>query len=433
MTVREPEGWETELVLIPRGKRPALIAPIAANVTTILRRHPAWAGIVAYDAFAERIITTRTPPWYMSDVSRRVAPGAWTDVDTDLLANWFARHGVNIGKREVEDGLRVAAESNRNHPVRDYLRELEWDGNQRIGTLVGSYFNGIDTPYTRGISRRWMISAIARVMRPGCQADHTLILESREQGLRKSSGFRALVPVPTWFSETPIAIGSKDSYAALHGCWIYCLDELDSIRRSDNTRTKSFLTSVRDRYRPPYGRHAQDFPRQNVFCGATNEEQYLSDATGNRRYWPARVERPADTDAIERDRDQLWAEALVAYRAEEPWWDDTSEFHDLCVAEQAKREMPDGWEAPFRAYLLAKDSGRGVTTTQILLGATDLGVGHLGRSEMMRAAAVLRRLGYTDVVQDSNGARRYRLPTAARELQATRYLARSCAEPKRMG
>lgn len=121
-------------------------------------------------------------------------------------------------------------------------------------------------------------------MDPGCQVDNTLILETPTQGERKSSALRALVPDESWFGETPIEIGNKDSYQALRGKWIYALDELDSTRRAEQTRVKSFLTARIDCYRPSYGRRTQDFPRHTIFCGSTNEENYLPDRTGNRRY-----------------------------------------------------------------------------------------------------------------------------------------------------
>ena len=184
---------------------------------------------------------------------------------------------------------------------------------------------------------------------------HAVVLG--KTGAGKTRAFRSLVPVADWYQDTGITIGDKDSYGNLRSVWIYGLDELDSLRKGDVTRIKNFLTAPRDHYRPPYGHRAQDFYRQNVFCGTTNEEQYLVDRTGNRRFWPVRIADVIDTDRIAADRDQLWAEAVVRYRAGDRWHVDTPLLRQLCTEQQADRMQRDPW-VDIIAEWLAKHGGR---------------------------------------------------------------------------
>lgn len=377
-----------------RGKK-RLVMPEPANITTILRLHPAWRGVLVYDAFAHTVRTTKPPPWDDLDAPAHLIADEWRDADTGRLINWLLRNmKLRVKPEAVERAIAVAADAQRVHPVQEYLQSLKWDRKQRLKLFASKYLGAESTVYTQTVGIKWMVAAVARIMSPGCQVDNTLILETPVQGKRKSSALRALVPNPNWFGETPIEIGDKDSYQALRGKWIYALDELDSTRRAETTKIKSFLTSRIDTYRPSYGRRTIDFPRQVIFCGSTNEESYLPDRTGNRRYWPMRIGR-ADVDAIEADRDQLWAEAFVLYKKGEKWWDDTDEFRKLCEIEQADREPEDAWLSTIEAYVRRYDDGRGVFTLDVLTKSQlQLERAHITNAHTQRCAAILRDLGY---------------------------------------
>lgn len=425
--------WTTLLKHVKRGKK-RVIARTAANVAVILRYHPRWVGVLAYDEFEEAIVTLQPPPWHPADTPKKVAPGVWTDGDTDRAVNWLSREvDLEVTQRIVEQALTVVADTNKVHPVRDYLRSLKWDRKKRLDKFIGKYLGGEVTHYTTAVGKMWMISGVARAMQPGCQADYALILESQQQGRNKSAAFRALVRQPEWYSETPINIGDKDSYQNLRGVWIYGLDELDSVRRAEHTRTKTFLTATRDRYRPSYGRRPRTFPRQNVFCGSTNEEQYFSDAQ-NRRYWPVRVVRRADVAAIERDRDQLWAEACHRYGKGEHWWPN-AEIEKLCAAEQAERMLPDDWQPPVAKWLKQHDDGNGVLTADVLTGALDFTWERIKKSDTMRVAEVLRSLGYQRGPRERQGGRqerRYLLADPkARAAQVKAFKTRAMAKGRR--
>lgn len=259
------------------------VIPNLSNVVTILRYHPRWAGVLAWNEFAERIVLRSAPPWEAAVRPTIAEAGTLRDSDTGRTVDWLARvEGLAVPPAVVEQAVPIVAEANAFHPVREYLRTLEWDGVERLPRWLTTLCGVRESSYSKAIGARWMISAVARVMQPGCQVDCTLILEG-PQGIGKSSAFRALAPDPSLYSETGVTIGDKDSYQALHGVWVFVFDELDSLRRSEVTKTKNFLSSPKDHYRAPYGRTARDYPRQNVFGGTTNLDEYLVDRTGNRR------------------------------------------------------------------------------------------------------------------------------------------------------
>jgi putative DNA primase/helicase len=142
------------------------------------------------------------------------------------------------------------------------------------------YLDCTDSAFARAVGLRWLISAVARIFRPGCQADHLLLLEG-PQGIRKSSALRALVG-DEWFTDHIADLGSKDSRLDLLGKWVIEMSELVSMRRAEIEKVKAFLTARTDHFRPPYGRRAVDVPRQNVFAASTNEEQPFVESSGNR-------------------------------------------------------------------------------------------------------------------------------------------------------
>jgi putative DNA primase/helicase len=399
------------------------VLPNLANVVTILTQHSEWRGCLAYDTFAERIVTTRVPPWHPAYAPPGLEAGDITDVDLSRFVLWLSiAERLAVNDRVVAQAIGVVAEKNPVHPVRDYLRSLVWDRKPRLDE-ASSYFGVESTEYTRAVVPRWFMSAVARIMVPGAQCDCVLILEG-PTGWRKTSAFRALVPIREWYADSGIVIGSKDSYQNLHGVWIYGFDELDSLSRGELTATKNFITQTYDRFRPPFGKVARNFQRQNIFCGSTNKDDYLNDPTGDRRYWPMTVRQPTDTDAITRDRDQLWAEAVARYDAGEVWHVDTPELRKLCETEQALRRADDAW-APIVETWLRKPLGRdpadglpmsldlelGITTSDVLLGAIGMKAADITRGDEMRAAAVLRCLGMSRVVRpEGNKSRRYMRP-----------------------
>jgi len=377
-----------------------------ANVLTVLAWHESWAGVIAFDAFAESVVTLRRPPLRAQDEFQFDA-GEWTDELSVVTASWFGSEiGFEPGVDMVDRVVATHARKKVVHPVKDWLESLQWDGTARLDDLLPRYFGTPDTVYSRAVGSKWAISAVARVLQPGCQADAMLVLEGK-QGAGKSTGIEALCGA-SWFADSGIDPGNKDSYQNLRSKWIYEFGELSSIKGREIEKVKAFVSARSDTYRPSYGRRALSFPRQNVFVGTTNDSHYLSDRTGNRRFWPVRCERDIDVSLIRADREQLWAEAVARYKAHEAWHVDTAELRALCVEEQSAHEQLDDWEPIVRQWLTNPtvpvlgdreerellNVGTGIGTAHVLLGALNLRPSDVNQTATTRAGYVLRSLGF---------------------------------------
>ena len=180
---------------------------------------------------------------------------------------------------------------------------------------------------------------MARIYEPGAKADHCLILEG-PQGLLKSTALNTIAG--RWFTDEIAELGSKDAAMQTRGVWIIEIAELDSMTRADVSKVKAFMSRACDRFRPPYGRRLIESPRQCVFAGTVNQSTYLRDDTGARRFWPVTCTRIL-IDDLARDRDQLWAEAVVRYRSGSPWWLNSRELNREAEQEQAARYVGDPW------------------------------------------------------------------------------------------
>jgi hypothetical protein len=227
------------------------------------------------------------------------------------------------------------------HPVRDYLDGLKWDGVKRLDTWLTSYGKAKDTPYVRAVGALLLIAAVRRVRRPGCKFDEMVVFEG-PQGTNKSSMLATLAVNPDWFSDDlPLGADSKKMIERLRGRWIVEAAELNGMRRADVEHLKSFLSRQLDRARMSYDRMITEQPRQCIPVGTTNHVQYLRDLTGNRRYWPVKVEA-FDLAALTRDRDQLWAEAAMRESQAESIRLDPALWEEAKI-EQSERTMDDPW------------------------------------------------------------------------------------------
>lgn len=238
------------------------------------------------------------------------------------------------------------------NPVTEYLNRLEWDGVERVGRLFPSYFATEDDAFSRAVSTCFMVSAVRRQRRPGCKVDTMPVLKGR-QGAGKSSGLRALFGAD-WFSDASLGdLGGKDAALGLQGIWVQEFAELDGMRRSEVNTLKAFCSRAVDRVRKPYGREFEELQRRCVFAGTVNEGGYLTDPTGNRRFWPLTVEGRVDVEALARDRDQLWAEASamegakVRHVLDEALWPEAAQ-------RQAEETAEDPWAEPIRAHLRSR-------------------------------------------------------------------------------
>lgn len=412
-------NWKSSLVCGDKGPRPTL-----GNAIHALSLSLEWRGVLSFNAFDGSVCKCREPPMRNHERPENYELGEWNDTDSSLACAWLSRvASVNVSPQIAGRAAYAVAQQNQRHPVREYLSALVWDGTQRLPTWMSVYMGANQTDYVAAVGARWMISAVARVFVPGCKVDHALVLEG-QQGIGKSSALEILAGMP-WFSDTPIVFGDKDSYEALRGVWIYELAELSSLRRSDVEAQKAYISKRYDRYRRPYGEGPITWKRQVVFAGTTNDERYLIDPTGNRRFWPVACGK-LDLDALARDRDQLWAEAVVRYKEKEAWHLDTKELVFAAAVEQAERVHEDDWETLIARWLETEraksmiSQGEGLSVVDALTLGLGMKSDGIGRAESTRAGIVFRKLGWTPPRRFtlSNGIRERRMFPPATERSA---------------
>jgi predicted P-loop ATPase len=386
--------------------RPPRFAGSIENVMTVLRQDPQFAGCFTFDAMALSIVVRQPLPWSALPFT----PHRLADDDISRLQGWLQRIAQmgRVGWDTAWRGVDCVARETAFHPIRDWLGGLAWDGTPRLDTWLSDYAGSVDTPYVRAIGRMFLISMVARVQRPGCKADYTLILEG-PQGILKSQLLRELAQ--PWFSDQLPDPHSKDASQHLRGRWLIELGELDAMLRTEVTALNAFLTRAVEVYRPSYGRSTVHEPRQSVFAGTTNLRSYLRDPTGGRRFWCAIAGETGAIDPLRlrRDRDQLFAEALAAFHAGEHWWPTPAFERDHMRPEQERRYHGDSWEDEIARELprLRAPNTAGthweVTVLQLAIQALQLEVARIAPRDQQRIAHILQRLGWSPRV--SHGRR----------------------------
>ncbi|MBB3904741.1 VapE domain-containing protein [Methylobacterium brachythecii] len=282
----------------------------------------------------------------------QVFEGELSDDGCAVLRHEILReYNFDPGKDHTREAANTLCLENIFHPVRDYLDGLRWDGVARIDSWLVKYLGAENTPLNRAFGRIVLIASVRRIRQPGTKFDTILILEG-SQGTGKSTALRILAGDQNFSDQDILTLDPKSQMEAVEGVWIYELGELEGLTRADMNKVKAFASRTVDQARPAYGRFRETRPRQNVFVGTTNDDQYLRDQTGNRRFWPVRTGAIA-LDLLAADRDQLWAEAAA------------SEAHGLSIvldealwaaaAEQQNDRMEDD---PWLDHL--KNIGRGL-------------------------------------------------------------------------
>ena len=329
-----------------RDKRPRYAGNVA-NVITVLLTAQALAGCIAYDEMGRDVSLRRALP----GDNRFTEPRRWTDADTGRLQDWLQRHAemARVGKGAVDQGVDIVARMHPFHPVKDYLRGLKWDGTKRLDSWLMIYLGVEPSDYAAKTGYCWMIGMVARIEQPGCKFETMLIWEG-PQGAGKSRAARALGT--PWFSDQTIDVEGDQRLISQHlrNLWLVEMSELTHFRAAKVEALKEFLGRPEEKYVPRYAAKDVIEPRQCGFVGTTNAETYLHDVSGARRFWPHRV-GTIDVEALIRDRDQLWAEAAVAYRAGEQWWIDAAFEQTHVQPEQEARYDADGWTPLVADYL----------------------------------------------------------------------------------
>jgi putative DNA primase/helicase len=397
-------GWRERLICNKDGRVTATIH----NVATILEHDDRLAGLLRLNEFATKVVFSREPPF--GGGLREIS-----DAEVAELAAWFGHpetYGLNVATGLMYEAVGMVAARNKFHPVRDYLDALHWDGEDRLPRLLADYFGVEYDEYSRQVGLNFMIAAAARVRDPGCKSDLMMILEGA-QGAGKSTAIE-LLSGSDWFVATTESPDNKDFYQILQGRWLVEIEEMQAFSKPQMPKVKSAVSAKVDVFRPSYGRMPRSFPRHCIFVGTTNDDEYLRDPTGARRFMPVRVSG-VELEMLKADRDQLWAEADARYKRGECYW----ELPAQAEHERARRYMEDSWADPISDWLEgyghydsdgpAAFSGRKdeVTIDQVLSLALNLDKSRHTRQEQMRAGSIIKRMGWVRRQRRVNGRKRW--------------------------
>ena len=379
---------------------------IRENVYFALREDAALRELVRYNEFSQEIDKCRVPPWGGK-------PGAWQAMDDLRLANYLAdRYELLIGNPvTIEQAVMMAAQDDKYNPVRDDLEAATWDTVPRVKHWMVDCLGAEDSPYVAAVSEYFLISLVARVFEPGCQMDYMLVLQGA-QGAGKSSILQVLGG--DYYGAGSFRIGDKDSLQALQGRLIFNFNELDALSRSESTAIKGFITERTDRFRPPYAKGFQSFPRNVVLTGDTNQGEFLRDATGDRRFWVVHC-ADVDVEKMKAYRAQLLAEAVVLYKAGTKRHPDKEEESRLFFPEQDKWKFVDVWHDALARYVNSHEVVEGYdgtvknkmplenhereffSTHELLVKGLHIDVGKIDRAGSMQRGVgnAMRMLGFT--------------------------------------
>lgn len=344
-TAGDEGAWLSELDL---GKDGRFILN-AKNLQLIFHHDPNLVNKFGYNAFRYAVTAEGALPWN----DRAPCPRDWSDADDASLRNYFDLHYGLVGAGRIGDMFTQVAQERLTDDVRDYLEGLSWDGAPRLDTLLIRHLKADDTPYTRAVTRKTFVAAVARTYEPGCKFDNVLTLVG-PQGIAKSMLVDTLGG--QWYNDSIQSFNGKDAQELLRGSWLVEIPEVDRFStKYDSAVIKQFFTRRDDIFRESYGHRSASHPRRCVFIATTNAPEFLTDATGNRRWWivPCHAtpfDRGEDIAHLARDRDQVWAEAVAVYRSGEPLTL-PPELMPTALAIQTQAQAEDAWAGMIREWL----------------------------------------------------------------------------------
>lgn len=363
---QEDLDWMDDLDIDAKGK----FLSSANNISRIFDNDARLKDNFKMNAFDGKRYVFRSMPWRKVTTAEPVK-----DVDYSGVRVYLDTYYGISGAMKIDDALSIEFQKKSFHPIKDYLKPLVWDGVQRIDNLMTDYFGALETLYTQEASRKFMVAAVKRVFEPGCKFDYVLTLVGA-QGTKKSSFFKILGK--QWFSDTFMTVQGKEALEQIQGAWLIEMAELAGLRKAEVETIKHFIAKQEDSFRPAYARTSENYKRQCVFVATTNKKDFLTDVTGNRRFWPIeviaeRIKKDVWTDLAD-EVDQLWAEAMSLYKAGEPVYfgkeaeaiasqvqrkhSETDERKGM-IEEFLEKKLPDNWSTldiyDRRAYLASPD------------------------------------------------------------------------------
>lgn len=326
------------------------------NIVTILENDMLLKNRIAFNDFNKRLMLKHSTLW--NRITKEVP---WGDSDDSSLRNYLEKvYGIySVGK--TNDAVASVSMKNKYNPVKDYLNGLVWDGVPRLERLFIKYLGAEDTEVNKAVTRKAFAAAVGRIVAPGIKFDYMVTLTGK-QGLGKSMIFDVMGG--EYFSDSLTSVSGKEAYESLQGVWLMEMAELTATKKAEVEAIKQFISKRSDKFRPAYGRHLQDYPRQCVFFGTTNDDFFIKDKTGGRRFWPIKVSKERIEEHWSKItpeiRDQIWAEAKHFWERGEKLYltedlekemfeiqtqhTDTSPFYGV-VVEYLNRKLPIDWDS----------------------------------------------------------------------------------------
>jgi len=356
-----------EFLFTLNARKEKIISKNTENVARALNGHPEFS--IRFDEFKNRIEigvdgTTRYRPLSDSDA---IAVQTRLSILFEFLRT--------VSKDMVFDAIVKVAKDNRIDSAADYIRSLTWDGTRRLDTWLHETYGTTDDIYHRAVGSNVLKGLVKRIVKPGCKFDYVLVLEG-PQGAKKSTSLSILGALPSgdnWHVESTMTPDNKDFFMQFEGKALIEMSEGETLSRTEVKKMKAVITTAVDRYRPSYGRVAEDFPRRCIFAMTTNQEEYLKDETGNRRWLPVRVMlAQANVEWLAINRDQLLAEAYQRVIVEK---ETTYEFpEEETLAQQSARLVSDPNEERIVEWYHGKEFGprcreEGITVQEVFVGA----------------------------------------------------------------
>lgn len=401
---------------LPRFERDSkgAIKPTIGNIVDALLRPDLSGFVIAKDTFTNELMLHPWPLGKLWTPEMKI----WTSPKRQELSdNHYADLHITLRKLGVGPGaigsdvmrlalLKVAADRTFDSAINWAHTLPNWDGVERIDTFIHQYLGGEDSPYTRAVGRYWWTAHAGRVLKPGCQADMAIVMIS-QQGTGKTSTLKAIAPFPEYYVEINMTHRDDDLSRSLEGKVIGEMAELNGVRGREVESVKAFISRTKESWVPKYREHPISFPRRLVLVGTSNEEEFLVDQTGNRRWLPVMMGKQR-VDQVVHDRDQLWAEAMALYTMEGVLW---SEAETLARGLHIEFAISDEWEAMIEEWLDTDDGFGGgrprdrveLTMRDILKGAIGLNSASMNLANQLRAGRALRKLGYEKFKSRGNG------------------------------
>lgn len=316
------------------------------NVVIILENDPLLKCKIALDEFANRGMVLGSLPWDTREEKRW-----WSEADDAELRRYVEIYYKITGRDKLDDALTIVSSRNRINDVKRYLKSLTWDGVKRLDTLLSDYLGSDDNEYTRAVIRKALCAAVARAVAGSVKYDYMPIFTG-PQGIGKSTFLSALGK--SWFSDSLTTFAGKEAAELIQGIWINEIGELTAMTKQETNTIKQFLSKTDDIYRAAYGRRTEKYPRRCVFFGTSNDNDFLKDATGNRRFWPVDVGVHTAKKSIWNDLpgevDQIWAEAYCYWSFGENLYL-PKDIEDMAAQQQEQHRELSGREGMIHDFL----------------------------------------------------------------------------------